>query len=128
VFILKTLPGTEKALKLKRGEIGVRIPGHPVPLALIRSLGSPLYSVTAKRSMEVGNLPVEEAEPGGHAEELSPIPEEELFEGGWELETVEGLDLILDSGDDRPRIFSTILDLSGNEIKLLRLGEGPWPA
>jgi tRNA threonylcarbamoyl adenosine modification protein (Sua5/YciO/YrdC/YwlC family) len=123
VFILKTLPGTEKTLTLKRGEIGVRIPSHPVPLALIRSLGSPLYSVTAKRSMETG-LPVGEAE----GEELSPIPEEELFEGGWELESVEGLDLILDPGGERPRIFSTILDLSGNEIKLIRLGEGPWPA
>jgi tRNA threonylcarbamoyl adenosine modification protein (Sua5/YciO/YrdC/YwlC family) len=126
VFILKTLPGTEKALTLKRGEIGVRIPDHPVPLALIRNLGSPLYSVTAKRSMEAGNLREEKAE--GNAEELSPIPEEELFEGGWELEAIDGLDLILDSGDERPRIFSTILDLGGNEVKPLRLGEGAWPA
>ncbi|MDR2143366.1 MAG: L-threonylcarbamoyladenylate synthase [Treponema sp.] len=128
VFILKTLLGTEKALTLKRGEIGVRIPDHPVPLALIRSLGSPLYSVTAKRSMEAGNEKEDGAEPGGQAEELPPIPEEELFEGGWELEAVEGLDLILDSGDERPRIFSTILDLSGNEVRPLRLGEGAWPA
>jgi tRNA threonylcarbamoyl adenosine modification protein (Sua5/YciO/YrdC/YwlC family) len=125
VFILKTLPGTEKALTLKRGEIGVRIPDHPVPLALIQGLGSPLYSVTAKRSM-AGNA--REAEAEGNAEELSSIPEEELFEGGWELESVEGFDMILDSGDERPRIFSTILDLSGDEVKLLRLGEGPWPA
>ncbi|MDR2047865.1 MAG: L-threonylcarbamoyladenylate synthase [Treponema sp.] len=126
VFILKTLLGTEKALTLKRGEIGVRIPSHPVPLALIRRLGSPLYSITAKKSMETGNATEREAE--GDAEELSVIPEEELFEGGWELEAVEGLDLILDSGDERPRIFSTILDLSGNEVKPLRLGEGSWPA
>jgi tRNA threonylcarbamoyl adenosine modification protein (Sua5/YciO/YrdC/YwlC family) len=124
VFILKTLPGTEKTLTLKRGEIGVRIPDHPVPLALIRSLGSPLYSVTAKRSM-AGDA--EEAEAGPVTEELSLIPEEELFEGGWELEAVEGLDLILDSGEDRPRIFSTILDLSGSEVRPLRLGEGVWP-
>jgi tRNA threonylcarbamoyl adenosine modification protein (Sua5/YciO/YrdC/YwlC family) len=126
VFILKTLPGTEKALTLKRGEIGVRIPDHPVPLALIRSLGSPLYSVTAKRSMEAGSLREEKAE--ADTGELSLIPEEELFEGGWELEAVDGLDLILDSGDERPRIFSTILDLGGNEVTPLRLGEGAWPA
>jgi tRNA threonylcarbamoyl adenosine modification protein (Sua5/YciO/YrdC/YwlC family) len=125
VFILKTLLGTEKALTLKRGEIGVRIPNHPVPLALIRSLGSPLYSVTAKRSM-AGDAQEDEAK--ADTEELSPIPEEELFEGGWELEAVEGLDLILDSGDERPRIFSTILDLSGSEVRPLRLGEGVWPA
>jgi tRNA threonylcarbamoyl adenosine modification protein (Sua5/YciO/YrdC/YwlC family) len=123
VFILKTLPGTEKALTLKRGEIGIRIPSHPVPLALIQGLGSPLYSITAKKSM--GNAGERETELD--SEELSSIPEEELFEGGWELEAVEGLDLILDSGDERPRIFSTILDLSGDEVKLLRLGEGAWP-
>jgi hypothetical protein len=58
---------------------------------------------------------------------LSPIPEEELFEGGWELEAVESLDLILDTGDERPRVFSTILDLTGDEARLLRTGEGAWP-
>ncbi|MDR2143042.1 MAG: L-threonylcarbamoyladenylate synthase [Treponema sp.] len=125
VFILKTLPGTERALTLRRGEIGVRIPSHPVPLALIRSLGSPLYSITAKRSMETGNASENETEADG--EELPPIPEEELFEGGWELEAVEGLDLILDSGDERPRVFSTILDLIGDGVKPLRLGAGLWP-
>ncbi|MDR0404059.1 MAG: L-threonylcarbamoyladenylate synthase [Treponema sp.] len=128
VFILKTLLGTEKTLMLKRGEIGVRIPNHPVPLALIQNLGSPLYSVTAKRSMEAENAKEGGAEPDRQAEELPPIPEEELFEGGWELEALEGLDLILDSGEERPRVFSTILDLGGNEVKLLRLGEGAWPA
>jgi tRNA threonylcarbamoyl adenosine modification protein (Sua5/YciO/YrdC/YwlC family) len=134
VFILKTLLGTEKVLQLKRGEIGVRIPDHPVPLKLIKALASPLYSVTAKRSM-AGALDF--TEPGGAdiaggsnaAEgELPPIPEEDLFEGGWELEAINGLDLILDTGEDRPRIFSTILDVSGTEIVPLRMGAGAWPA
>ncbi|MDR2553157.1 MAG: Sua5/YciO/YrdC/YwlC family protein [Treponema sp.] len=127
VFILKTLLGTEKALNLRRGEIGVRIPDHPVPVELIKTLGSPLYSVTAKRSMlehSGGAIP----EPGGEDGGLLPIAGEELFDGGWELEAIEGLDLILDTGDERPRIFSTILDLTGDEIVSLRLGAGPWPA
>jgi hypothetical protein len=59
--------------------------------------------------------------------ELPSIPEEELFEGGWELEGIANLDLILDTGDERPRIFSTILDLTGDEVRLLRQGAGPWP-
>ncbi|MDR0876410.1 MAG: Sua5/YciO/YrdC/YwlC family protein, partial [Treponema sp.] len=42
VFILKTLPGTEKALGLRRREAGVRIPDHPLPLALINMLEHPL--------------------------------------------------------------------------------------
>ena len=137
VFILKTLLGTEKALQLKRGEVGVRIPDHPVPVELIKVLGVPLYSVTAKRSMSDDAL--EEDYPAfaevihgeGHlfeTGELPPIPEEDLFEGGWELEAISGLDLILDTGEERPRIFSTILDVSGDEVTPLRMGAGTWPA
>jgi len=131
VFILKTLPGTEKALQLKRKELGVRIPDHPVPVELIKALASPLYSVTAKRSM-AGEDFAEQDRPGAAGDnaaesELPPIPEEDLFEGGWELEAINGLDVILDTGEDRPRIFSTILDVSGAEILPLRVGAGAWP-
>ncbi|MDR1108304.1 MAG: L-threonylcarbamoyladenylate synthase [Spirochaetaceae bacterium] len=127
VFILNTLLGTEKTLGLRRKEVGVRIPDHPVPPALIRVLGLPLYSITAKRSMT--STAGEEIIPSGAGEdtELPPIPEEDLFEGGWELEGIEGLDLILDTGDERPRIYSTILDMTGDEVRLLRRGAGPWP-
>ena len=126
VFILKTLLGTEKALDIRRRETGVRIPDHPVPLALIETLAHPLYSITAKKSMRAG------AEwEGGEADagdtELPPIPEDDLFEGGWELEEIDGVNLILDSGEERERIFSTILDLSGEEVEILRRGAGPWP-
>jgi tRNA threonylcarbamoyl adenosine modification protein (Sua5/YciO/YrdC/YwlC family) len=134
VFILKTLLGTEKVLQLKRGELGVRIPDHPVPLELIKALASPLYSVTAKRSMTGDDFPDFAEQGRTHAagenaaeDELLPIPEEDLFEGGWELESITGLDLILDTGEDRPRIFSTILDVSGAEIMPLRIGAGAWP-
>ncbi|MDR0442005.1 MAG: L-threonylcarbamoyladenylate synthase [Treponema sp.] len=125
VFILKTLSGTEKFLDIRRREAGVRIPDYPVPIRLIETLGHPLYSITAKKSMLGGEwetLNAEEADT-----ELPPIPEDELFESGWELENIDGVDLILDSGEERERIFSTILDLCGDEIKLLRQGAGPWP-
>jgi tRNA threonylcarbamoyl adenosine modification protein (Sua5/YciO/YrdC/YwlC family) len=134
VFILKTLLGTEKALQLRRGELGVRIPDHPVPVALIKTLGSPLYSVTAKRGMTGedanGDYAFFADPPRGDdsgADALPPIPEEDLFEGGWELEAVAGLDLILDTGEERPRIFSTILDVSSDEVTPLRIGAGAWP-
>ena len=132
VFVLKTLLGTEKTLGLKRSEIGVRLPDYPVPLALINALGCPLYGITAKRDM-TGT----ETEP---ADQRSVdlwsvdqryadfIPGEEyLFDGGWELEDIRGLDLILDPGEDRNRIFSTVLDLSSGEIQVLRQGAGYWP-
>jgi tRNA A37 threonylcarbamoyladenosine synthetase subunit TsaC/SUA5/YrdC len=155
VFILRTLLGTEKALGLRRREVGIHIPGHPVPLAVVETLGCPLYSITAKRIMLSGGpredpdspaqsaaLPSAQssaqsaAQPSawpltGEAEtprfELPPIPEEDLFEGGWELEAIDALDCILDTGDERPRIFSTILDLTGDEVRLIRPGAGPWP-
>jgi tRNA threonylcarbamoyl adenosine modification protein (Sua5/YciO/YrdC/YwlC family) len=127
VFILNTLLGTEKTLGLRRKEVGVRIPNHNVPLALIRALSAPLYSITAKQSMISG--PENDTPPNidGEEAELPPIPEEDHFEGGWEMEGIEGLDLILDTGDERPRIYSTILDMTGDEVRLLRRGAGSWP-
>jgi len=125
VFILKTLPGTVKKLDIRRNEAGVRIPDYPIPIRLIETLGNPLYSITAKKSMS-GNEMETRAEENMDTE-LPPIPEEELFESGWELQDIDGVDLILDSGEERERIFSTILDMCTDEIKLLRQGAGLWP-
>ena len=126
VFILKTLSGTEKYLDIRRQEVGVRIPDYQVPIRLIETLKHPLYSITAKKSMTgLGELELKHTEEAGT--ELPPIPEDELFESGWELEDIEGLDLILDGGEERERIFSTILDMCTDEIKILRQGAGLWP-
>ena len=125
VYILRAFPGTEKILDIRRHEIGVRIPDYSVPIKLIETLNHPLYSITAKKSMADGeweSFAEEDADT-----ELAPIPEEELFESGWELEDINGVDLILDSGEERERIFSTILDMCTDEIKLLRRGAGRWP-
>ena len=128
VFVLKTLLGTEKALGLRRQEIGVRLPDYPVPIALIKALGCPLYGTTAKRSMSLEEdfMPDEEAH---QAEDPDAgfYREETLFNGGWELEDIRGLDLVLDPGEDRNRIFSTVLDISSGEVQLLRQGAGEWP-
>lgn len=128
VFILKTLSGTEKYLDIRRQELGVRIPNYPVPIGLIKTLGHPLYSITAKKSMSrVGNDEWENDTTEETDTELPPIPEDELFESGWELEDIDGVELILDSGEERERIFSTILDLTTDEITILRRGAGQWP-
>jgi tRNA threonylcarbamoyl adenosine modification protein (Sua5/YciO/YrdC/YwlC family) len=130
VFILKTLLGTEKALEIKRKEVAVRIPDHPVPSVIINALGFPLYSVTAKRNMIQDSDFDDDDDEGVKTLEdgkLPPIPEDALFEGGWELEDIPGIDLILDPGEERPRLFSTILDLTGDEAVLIRQGAGEWP-
>jgi tRNA threonylcarbamoyl adenosine modification protein (Sua5/YciO/YrdC/YwlC family) len=139
VFILKTLSGTEKYLDIRRQELGVRIPDYPVPIRLIETLSHPLYSITAKKSMtgsgELPKVPRAEDNENHHLQKgtdikpglLPSIPEEELFESGWELEDIDGIDLILDSGEERERIFSTILDMCEVEINVLRHGAGQWP-
>jgi len=125
VFILKTMLGTEKILDIRRHEAGVRIPDYPVPIRLIETLGYPLYSITAKKSMAGGEA--ESSDEQATGAELPPIPEDELFESAWELEGIKGVDLILDSGEERERTFSTILDMCDDDVKLLRMGAGKWP-
>lgn len=135
VFVLRTLLGTEKALDIRRKELGVRIPDHPVPIAVVEALGAPLYSITAKRAMTEPSACIDDTdevpEDGACDDEEQPaipgIPEEELFEGGWELEGIEGVDIVLDTGEERPRLLSTVLDLTGDEVVALRLGAGEWP-
>jgi len=136
VFILKTLLGTEKVLGLRRREIGIRLPDYPVPLSLINALGCPLYGITAKRSMAADWSDDDDDDPpeGNLHEESEPSAldafyrEETLFDGGWELEDIRGVDLILDPGEDRNRLFSTVLDVSSGDVQVLRQGAGPWPA
>lgn len=132
VFILKALLGTEKALDIRRKEVGVRIPAHPVSDKVIQELGEPLYSITAKRSMKSSTEEEFWTNSADQAQEsetaaLPPIPEEELFEGGWELEDIPGLDLILDTGEELPRLYSTVLDFTSGDVVLLRPGAGSWP-
>ena len=134
VFILKTLLGTEKVLGLRRREIGIRLPDYRVPPAVINALGCPLYGITAKRSMASDWIDEEGEEyedEDGEESEPSALDafyrEETLFDGGWELEDIRGVDLVLDPGEDRNRLFSTVLDVSSGDVQVLRQGAGPWP-
>lgn len=132
VFVLKALLGTEKALDIRRKEVGVRISAHSVPNKVIQHLGQPLYSITAKRSMIQANaedlwFDKTESTSDTGPSALPSIPEEDLFEGGWELEDIPGLDLILDTGEELARLYSTVLDFTGDNILVLRPGAGPWP-
>jgi tRNA threonylcarbamoyl adenosine modification protein (Sua5/YciO/YrdC/YwlC family) len=122
VFILKTLLNTEKALSLRRKEIGIRIPDSPIPVALIKTLEHPLYSITAKRSMLYDTQDLLGAYETDDAE-----PEVLLFDGGWEVDGINGIDLTLDNGEEQMRLFSTVLDISGDDVSLLRSGAGAWP-
>src|SRR3954471_20812316 len=80
--------------------VGIRIPNHPVALALIRAAGVPLAAPSANRSMHVSPTLGEHV-----AASLGAAP-----------------DLILDAGPVSVGIESTVLDLSTGVPTVLRPG------
>jgi tRNA threonylcarbamoyl adenosine modification protein (Sua5/YciO/YrdC/YwlC family) len=86
----------------KRKTIGVRVPGHPVAHALLVELDEPMLSATLL-------LPGEAAPPTDPAEIRTRLEHE--------------VDLVVDAGycGDQP---STVLDLTGEQVVVLRAGKG----
>lgn len=83
-----------------RDTVGVRIPGHPVALALLRAVGQPLAVPSANIS--------------GH---VSPLSAASVY-----ADMAGRVPLILDGGDCRIGVESTIVDCTRREIRLLRHG------
>jgi len=80
--------------------VAVRVPDHPVPLALIAALGTPLAATSANLS--------------GHP---SPVTAQEV-----KAELGGRIELILDGGQCPCGIPSTVLDLSADPPTVLRAG------
>jgi tRNA threonylcarbamoyl adenosine modification protein (Sua5/YciO/YrdC/YwlC family) len=91
-----------RLLHPRRKTIGVRVPDHPIALALLAELDEPLLSATL-------SLP-DEARPLSDAQEIRERLEHEL-------------DLIIDSGPcgDEP---TTVVDMTGDAPVLIRSGRG----
>lgn len=116
VFILDTLHKVEKKIGVKRPEIGLRIPSHPIPVKLVETLGAPMFSITAAKDMvDIYN------------ESHAAYTEELLFETGWELEDIEEIDVILDTGEVLEKRLSTVVRLTADGPELLRQGKAAWP-
>ena len=103
-FILegsKELP--RRVMHPKRKTIGLRIPEHPVTLALLEELGEPLLTTTLQ-------LPGDEL----------PLTE------GWVIQDCleDQLELILDAGPCGTEP-TTVIDLTGTAPELVRAGRGP---
>ena len=116
VFILKAEYHIEKKVNMKRMEIGVRIPGHPVPIKIIETLGNPIFSITASRIMT--NREWWDAK----------YAEENLFESGWELEDIPEIDMIIDGSEPLAKVLSTVIDMTEENIKIMRQGIGIFDA
>jgi tRNA threonylcarbamoyl adenosine modification protein (Sua5/YciO/YrdC/YwlC family) len=101
-FILSATREVPKMLLNKQKTVGIRVPNHPITIALVRELGRPLISTTASRP---GQPPL-----------VDP----------WEIEQeFSGLDLVIDGGDAGGTVPTTVVDLSQGEVRIVREGAGP---
>jgi tRNA threonylcarbamoyl adenosine modification protein (Sua5/YciO/YrdC/YwlC family) len=102
-FILEATKEVPKRLQHpKRSTIGIRVPDHPVALALLEELGEPILSSTLI-------LP-DEARPLNDAELIRELLEKKV-------------ELVIDGGTVGVD-FSTVIDLTGDAPVLLRQGKG----
>jgi tRNA threonylcarbamoyl adenosine modification protein (Sua5/YciO/YrdC/YwlC family) len=99
-FILAATKEVPRVLRMKRKTVGVRVPSHPVTLALTHALARPLVSTSASVAGEFL---------------IDPAEIEDRF---------PELELVLDS-DGVGLTPSTVIDLSGDEPVLVRAGAGP---
>ena len=100
-FILPATREVPKMLQTRQKTVGIRIPSHPVTLALMRELGRPLINTTAA--------------PSGEDPMVDP----------WEIsERFPGLELVLDGGAGG-MVPTTVVDLSEGYVKIIREGAGP---
>lgn len=102
-FILKATREAPKAmLHEKKRTVGVRVPQHTAAIALLDALGEPLMSSTL----------------------ILPGREDEVLDG-WTIaeELRHQVDAVLDSGDAGLGP-TTVVDLSGDEIVVARVGAG----
>jgi L-threonylcarbamoyladenylate synthase len=84
------------------GTVAVRIPAHPIPIALIKGLGTPIIGTSANLS--------------GHP---SPLTAEEVYS-----QLGDKVDLIIDGGQCLGQ-ESTIVDVTGETPVILRVGAIP---
>ena len=101
-FILTGSREVPGMMLTRRKTAGIRVPDHPVPLAIVEALGHPLASASA-------------TDPEGR----------ELL-SAWEIEDALGhsLDLVVDGGPV-PGVASSVISLVDDQPEVIREGAGP---
>lgn len=100
-FILKATREVPKVLMMKRKTVGIRVPAHPIALALARELDRPILSTSA--ALKKGEYIMDTAEIDQSFRGLAAV-------------------IDADTGGITP---STIIDLSGEHPVVVRRGAGP---
>ncbi len=100
-FVLPATRETPRVLQTKQKTVGLRVPAHAVPLALVTELGNPILSTSANLS------------------------EQEVLTDPGDLQRVLGaqVDLILECGH-LPVMPSSVISLVGDRVEILREGQG----
>ncbi len=100
-FVLTATRETPRVFQSKQKTVGIRIPDHPVPLALVEQLGNPVVSTSANESDEV------------------------VVTNPADLERIFGhrVDLIMECGT-LPVLASSVISLVDDTIAILREGQG----
>ena len=99
-IVLPVSPSVPEIITAGGTTVAVRIPAHPVPLALIEGTGTPLVGTSAN----VSGRP-------------SPLTADEVHD-----QLGDGVDLIIDDGKPCPGTASTIVDVTGEVPVILREG------
>jgi len=100
-FVLAATREVPKLVMMKRKTIGIRVPAHPVTLALARALGRPIMTTSASHPDDPDAV-------------IDPDRIDDLY---------PRLELVLDAGVGG-RDPSTVIDLTGDEPHVLRSGAG----
>ena len=80
--------------------VALRVPDHPVPRAIVKALGAPITGTSANLSGRPGLTSA----------------------GAVRDEFGDTIDFVLDGGDAPGGVASTIVDVSGDELRVLREG------
>lgn len=99
-IILKKRPEVSDRISAGKDTVGIRMPDHPVTLALLKAAQSPLAAPSANTSGKRSSVTAEDVK-----EDLAGK-----------------IDLLLDGGACPVGISSTVVDLSGKEPVILREG------
>lgn len=99
-FILEATREVPKVVQMPRKTVGVRIPRHPVALALVAELGRPIISSTAARPGE------------------TPHPDPDEIDADF-----KGLALVLDGGPGGT-VPTSVVDLTSGAPRVVRVGAG----
>jgi tRNA threonylcarbamoyl adenosine modification protein (Sua5/YciO/YrdC/YwlC family) len=106
-FILEASSKVPKILEANKKTVGIRIPDHPVPLAIVEALGNPLITASIKNDDLIREYTTEP---------------EEMYE-----DFKHAVDIVIDSGAGG-NIPSTVVDCTGPTLDVVRQGRGDLDA